>query len=105
MANLKSYLQVFPIHFSQVFQPYAKFWLPCLIDLILEWRHNVEGLQYFVVDVIVTMLSWGSTATPDVCMYACAFAFSRAFILLVFVVVVFILLTTALIFSSAYLRM
>ena len=50
----------------QVFQPYAKFWLPCLIDLILKWRHSVEGLQYFVVDVVVTLLSWGSTAMPDV---------------------------------------
>ena len=50
----------------QIFQPYAKFWLPCLMELILNSRHSGEGMHYFVVDVVVTMLSWASTAIPDV---------------------------------------
>ena len=29
-------------------------------------RHGGEGMHYFVVDVVVTMLSWVSTAIPDV---------------------------------------
>jgi DNA-dependent protein kinase catalytic subunit len=52
-------------HRPKVFQPYAMFWLPCLMDLVLKWRHTVEGLQYFVVDVVVTLLSWGPTAIPE----------------------------------------
>ena len=36
------------------------------MDLVLKWRHTVEGLQYFVVDVVVTLLSWGPTAIPEV---------------------------------------
>ena len=50
----------------QVFQPYAKYWLPCLISLILRTRDRGEGMQYFIVDVVVTLLSWASTAIPEV---------------------------------------
>lgn len=28
-------------------------------------------MQYFVVDVVVTLLSWASTAIPDVCIWTC----------------------------------
>ena len=50
----------------QVFQPYAKFWLPELARLVIAGDHGGEGLHYFVVDVLVTMLSWSSTAVLQV---------------------------------------
>ena len=50
----------------QIFQPYAKFWLPELARLVIAGDHGGEGLHYFVVDVLVTMLSWSSTAVLQV---------------------------------------
>eukprot|EP00731_Ephydatia_muelleri_P036866 Em0341g3a len=46
----------------KVFQPYAKFWLPVLAQLVLSGEHGGEGLHYFIIDVVVTMLSWSTTA-------------------------------------------
>ena len=47
----------------QVFQPYAEFWLPELVQLVLG---DNNGLHYFTVDVIATMLSWATTAVLEV---------------------------------------
>lgn len=52
--------------FLQIFQPYAKQWLPVLTQLIISGNHGGEGLHYFVVDIIVTMLSWATTAVLEV---------------------------------------
>ena len=53
-------------HAQQVFQPYAKFWLPVLAQLVLSGEHGGEGLHYFIIDVVVTMLSWSTTAILEV---------------------------------------
>ena len=54
----------------QIFQPYAKFWLSPLMELLLSFgesdRAGTAGLNYFVVDLLVTMLSWSPTAIPEV---------------------------------------
>ena len=42
----------------QVFRPYAKLWLAPLAKLILSGDVGGLGLNYFVVDLLVTMLSW-----------------------------------------------
>ena len=50
----------------QIFQPYAKYWLPGLVQLIVGGAHGGEGLHYFVVDLLVTILSWSTTAVLEV---------------------------------------
>ena len=61
---------LFPLSFIlklQVFQPYAKHWLPGLTQFIVGGKHGGEGMHYFVVDLMVTMLSWATTAVLEVC--------------------------------------
>lgn len=57
-------------HLSKLFEPYAKFWLTPLMELILRIEEaeqpGTEGINYFVVDLVVTLLSWNSTAIPEV---------------------------------------
>ena len=48
----------------KVFQPYARFWLEPLIQLLITG--DSEGVHYLVVEVVVTMLTWTQTAIPDV---------------------------------------
>lgn len=56
--------------FSKIFEPYATFWLNPLMELILQMKEKeqpgTEGINYFIVDLVVTMLSWGATAIPKV---------------------------------------
>lgn len=58
------------IFFSKIFEPYAKFWLNPLMELILQMKEKeqpgTEGINYFIVDLVVTMLSWSTTAIPEV---------------------------------------
>lgn len=58
------------ICFSKIFEPYAKFWLNPLMELTLQMKEKeqpgTEGINYFIVDLVVTMLSWSSTAIPEV---------------------------------------
>lgn len=54
----------------QMFEPYAKYWITPLTELILRMKDSeqpgTEGINYFIVDLVVTMLSWNSTALPEV---------------------------------------
>ena len=54
----------------KIFEPYAKFWLTPLMELILRMKEaeqaGTEGINYFIVDLVVTLLSWNSTAVPEV---------------------------------------
>ena len=56
--------------FPKIFEPYAKFWLNPLMELILQMKEKeqpgTEGINYFIVDLVVTMLSWSTTAIPEV---------------------------------------
>lgn len=56
--------------FWKIFEPYAKFWLNPLMELILQMKEKeqpgTEGINYFIVDLVVTMLSWSTTAIPQV---------------------------------------
>jgi len=57
----------------KVFRPYAKFWLCPLLELVLCDDFSVgsgddsAGINYFINDVLVTLLSWHSVAVPPVC--------------------------------------
>ena len=51
----------------QVFEPYAGHWLQPLCQLIIGGPLGSGSVNYFIVDLVVTMLSWSKTAIPKVC--------------------------------------
>lgn len=51
---------------SQVFRPYAKFFLGPLIQLVVCGDNGGDGVHLMVVDIVVTVLSWTSVAKPKV---------------------------------------
>lgn len=55
----------FPV-VSQVFRPYAKFFLGPLVQLVVCGDNGGEGVHLMVVDIVVTVLSWTSVAKPKV---------------------------------------
>lgn len=48
----------------QIFRPYARDWIRPLTQLIISGPFT--GLNYFVIDVIVTIMSWHQVAIPQV---------------------------------------
>ena len=52
----------------QVFRAYAQFWLLPLIDVIVSGVAGSDGLNYFIVELVVTLLSWHTVAIPQVCL-------------------------------------
>lgn len=59
----------FIIDSLQVFRPYAKHWLGPLLQLVVSGNNGGEGIHYMVVEIVVTILSWTSVATPKVRKY------------------------------------
>lgn len=51
---------------SQVFRPYAKFFLGPLMQLVVCGDNGGDGVHFMVVDIVVTVLSWTSVAKPKV---------------------------------------
>ena len=49
----------------QVFRPYAKFWLAPIVHFITVGGAGSE-VNYFVTDLVVTLLSWHTVAIPEV---------------------------------------
>lgn len=54
------------IFHMQIFRPYANLWLGALIQLVVSSSNGGEGIHFMVVDIVVTVLSWTSVATPKV---------------------------------------
>lgn len=54
------------IFLLQVFQPYAKWWLGPLLQLVVSGDNGGDGIHYMVVEIVVTLLSWTNVATPKV---------------------------------------
>ena len=50
---------------SQIFEPYGCHWFPCITDLILSGEIKGTPLNYYVVDLVVVMLSWSKTCIPE----------------------------------------
>ena len=57
-----------------MFRAYAKFWLPVLLELTVSREFSrgdaggdsSAGINYFINDVLVTVLSWHQIAVPQV---------------------------------------
>ena len=62
VLQLSSYLL---LAFLQVFRPYAKFWLAPIVHFITVGGAGSE-VNYFVTDLVVTLLSWHTVAIPEV---------------------------------------
>ncbi|XP_054840598.1 DNA-dependent protein kinase catalytic subunit [Eublepharis macularius] len=62
--NIRLFVAKLIVNTEEVFQPYAKQWLGPLLQLIVSEDNGGEGIHYMVVEVVVTLLSWSSIATP-----------------------------------------
>ena len=47
-----------------MFEPYAKFWLSPLLEVILTVGEL--GLNYMILDIVVLCLNWSTLAIPKV---------------------------------------
>ncbi|XP_051006522.1 DNA-dependent protein kinase catalytic subunit [Acomys russatus] len=61
--NIRLFLAKLVINAEEVFRPYAKHWLGPLLQLAVS-ENSGEGIHYMVVEIVVTVLSWTSMATP-----------------------------------------
>lgn len=52
--------------FSQVFEPFAKFWLNPLIKLIIGGEISSPGIHYMLLDIMVVLFGWSEKAIPEV---------------------------------------
>ncbi|XP_048363545.1 DNA-dependent protein kinase catalytic subunit isoform X2 [Sphaerodactylus townsendi] len=62
--NIRLFVAKLIVNTEEVFQPYAKEFLGPLLQLIVSGDNGGEGIHYMVVEVVVTLLSWTSIATP-----------------------------------------
>ncbi|XP_041364232.1 DNA-dependent protein kinase catalytic subunit-like [Gigantopelta aegis] len=73
-GNIKLFIAKLITNTAEIFQPYGKFWLCPLSQLIFSGPLSSGGINYFVVDIIVTMMSWHSSAVPQDTAEECAMA-------------------------------
>ncbi|KAI4806498.1 hypothetical protein KUCAC02_017322 [Chaenocephalus aceratus] len=52
------------INTEEVFRPYAKHWLGPLLQVVVSGNNGGGGIHFMVVDIVVTVLSWTSLASP-----------------------------------------
>ncbi|KAM9839260.1 DNA-dependent protein kinase catalytic subunit [Aulostomus maculatus] len=62
--NIRLFISKLIINTEEVFRPYAKQWLGPLLQLVVCGHNGGEGIHFMVVDVVVTVLSWTSLASP-----------------------------------------
>ncbi|XP_074649158.1 DNA-dependent protein kinase catalytic subunit-like [Tubulanus polymorphus] len=63
--NIKLFITRLMVNCEQVFRPYAKYWLGPLVQFIVCGDNGGEGIHYFIVDLVVMMLSWVTVAIPE----------------------------------------
>ncbi|XP_062849596.1 DNA-dependent protein kinase catalytic subunit [Trichomycterus rosablanca] len=64
LLNIRLFIAKLIINTEEVFRPYAKHWLGPLLQLVVSGNNGGEGIHFMVVDIVVTVLSWISVATP-----------------------------------------
>ncbi|XP_061073095.1 DNA-dependent protein kinase catalytic subunit [Conger conger] len=62
--NVRLFIAKLIINTEEVFRPYARFWLGPLLQLVISEEKGGAGIHSMVVDIVVTVLSWTSLATP-----------------------------------------
>ncbi|KAM8811045.1 DNA-dependent protein kinase catalytic subunit [Eudromia elegans] len=62
--NIRLFIAKLIVNTEDVFRPYAKQWLGPLLQLVVSGNNGGEGIHYMVVEIVVTLLSWTSVATP-----------------------------------------
>ncbi|KAM3592965.1 uncharacterized protein V6R79_002700 [Siganus canaliculatus] len=62
--NIRLFIAKLIINTEEVFRPYAKHFLGPLLQLVVSGNNGGEGIHFMVVDIVVTVLSWTSLATP-----------------------------------------
>ncbi|KAJ3611495.1 hypothetical protein NHX12_021510 [Muraenolepis orangiensis] len=62
--NIRLFVAKLLINTEEVFRPYASHWLGPLLQLVVCGNNGGEGIHFMVVDIVVTVLSWVSLASP-----------------------------------------
>lgn len=62
--NIRLFISKLIINTEEVFRPYAKHWLGPLLQLVVSEKNGGVGIHFMVVDIVVTVLSWTSIASP-----------------------------------------
>ncbi|XP_069477126.1 DNA-dependent protein kinase catalytic subunit [Ambystoma mexicanum] len=62
--NIRLFIAKLVVNTEEVFQPYARQWLGPLLQLVVSENNGGPGIHYMVVEIVVTLLSWTSVATP-----------------------------------------
>ena len=64
--NIKLFIMRLISHTHMIFKPYARFWLTPIISLCNQiFEKSSEGLNTFLIDTIVVLLSWNSVSIPS----------------------------------------
>ncbi|CAF0948619.1 unnamed protein product, partial [Didymodactylos carnosus] len=68
-TNIKLFLLRLIVHTHTIFKPYSRFWLTSIIQLCNSLFENSatveEGINTFILDVLVVLLSWHTVAIPS----------------------------------------
>ncbi|KAK2886235.1 hypothetical protein Q8A73_020181 [Channa argus] len=62
--NIRLFISKLVINTEEIFRPYAKHWLGPLVNFVVSGNNGGEGVHFMVVDIVVTVLSWTSLASP-----------------------------------------
>ncbi|XP_070783882.1 DNA-dependent protein kinase catalytic subunit [Enoplosus armatus] len=63
--NVRLFISKLIINTEEVFRPYAKHFLGPLLQVVVSGNNGGEGIHFMVVDIVVTVLSWTSLASPE----------------------------------------
>lgn len=64
--NIRLFICKLIVNMQEVFRPYAKFWLCPIVRFVTTGYWGAEPMNYFVTDLVTTILSWHAVAIPDV---------------------------------------
>ncbi|CAF5196671.1 unnamed protein product, partial [Rotaria magnacalcarata] len=64
--NIRLFIMRLITHTHTVFKPYARYWLTPIIQMCNQvFEKSSDGLNTFLIDTIVILLSWNSVAIPS----------------------------------------
>ncbi|XP_036359180.1 DNA-dependent protein kinase catalytic subunit isoform X2 [Octopus sinensis] len=62
--NIKLFIAKLIVNTAEIFEKYASFWVLPLSEFIILGNFEEKGINYFVLDIIVMILSWGEHSIP-----------------------------------------